>query len=231
MKTECALADAAEMKLAQHPQYNDLRVVQSALSQRRDPSLWKWVGENSGRKRIRIWWEEGTVSIRSTTTTLYVLPLSVLAEDPCQGGTRFLVMQKNNLKVRLQLVFGHKLLQGQVISSEALERVEIKIRSINPTGSFALGQFICTSSPGTSPFEDKSGLGAYNKNSLPPRRAPWKSRDTGFWTRPQLLPGGEQVPFLRILNFLPSERMRIIPLCRVVSRLRGTDVLTMACCY
>lgn len=47
--------------------------------------------------------------------------LCLLAEDPCQGGTRFLVIQKNCLKVRLQLVFGHKLLQGEVISSEALE--------------------------------------------------------------------------------------------------------------
>lgn len=41
MKTESALANAAEMKLAQHPQYDDLRVVQSALLQHTDPSLCK----------------------------------------------------------------------------------------------------------------------------------------------------------------------------------------------
>lgn len=161
IKTESALTNAAEKNLAQHPQDNDLGVFQSTLLQHKDLSLYKLVGKNSGRKRIRIWWREGPVSIRSTTTTFYVLPLSVswqktgVRVEPGSWSCRN-TFRKNCLKVRLQLVFGHKSLHGEVISSKALELAEIKIRNIHPTGSFALGQFTCTSSPGTSPFADKS---------------------------------------------------------------------------
>lgn len=77
MKTESALANAADKNLAEHPQDNDLRVFLSTLLPPKDLSLYKCVGKNSRRKRIRIWWRQDTVSAKSATTTLHGWLLSL----------------------------------------------------------------------------------------------------------------------------------------------------------